>query len=176
MKNKNEILLIAATADHALLIDLRSQKAFKVPKPFPGTNAVAVSNVRPDVHGNVGFMVRNTIDKKEITEVIVHFKNESCFLGDSLDIVFFKCKHFSLFIRIWPIALSVINAGPAGQFEFPIVSAPHFTAITSARRSRTHPGPCSCHYNGCGLMIFSYTFHTPTTAPNRFNKPMKINN
>lgn len=80
MKNANEIILISKNADHALLIDLKKQVAYKVAKPFPGTNAVAVSDDRPNAHGNLGFMTKNGKDKKDITEIIVHFQNDSCFL------------------------------------------------------------------------------------------------
>jgi hypothetical protein len=77
---KDEIILISRTADHALLVNLKEQKAFKISKPIWGTNAVTVSDERPITSGNVGFMVRNHPQKKNLTEIIVHFKEGSCFL------------------------------------------------------------------------------------------------
>jgi hypothetical protein len=80
VKNHDEIILISRSADHALIVDLKNQKAYKVQKPLLGTTSVIVSNVRPSVSGNVGFMVRRNGRHKEETEIIVYFHGESCFL------------------------------------------------------------------------------------------------
>ncbi len=80
MSNAEEVILIAKSADHALLVNLKSKKAYKVSKPLLGSNAVNVSNDRPAVSGNIGFMSRNVPGKKGLTEIIVHFQDESCFL------------------------------------------------------------------------------------------------
>jgi hypothetical protein len=79
-KSPDEVILIARNADHALLVDFKSQKAYKVTKPLLGSNAVIVSNERPAVSGNIGFLGRNVNGKKGLTEIIVHFQGESCFL------------------------------------------------------------------------------------------------
>lgn len=80
MRNSNEVILIAKNADHALIVNFRSKKAYKVAKPLLGTNAVNVSNERPAVSGSIGFAVRDLPGKKGLTEIIVHFNGESCFL------------------------------------------------------------------------------------------------
>lgn len=79
-KSTEEVILIARNADHALLVDFKTQKAYKVTKPLLGSNAVIVSNERPAVSGNIGFLGRNVNGKKGLTEIIVHFQGESCFL------------------------------------------------------------------------------------------------
>ena len=80
MRVFDEVILIAKNADHALIVNMKSKKAYKVPKPLLGANAVNVSNERPAVSGNIGFMSRNVPGKKSLTEIIVHFEGESCFL------------------------------------------------------------------------------------------------
>lgn len=80
VKNHSEIILLSRNADHALIVDLSKQKAYKVQKPLLGTTSVAVSDERPSVTGNVGFMVRNHGKHREETEIIVYFKDETCFL------------------------------------------------------------------------------------------------
>jgi len=47
MKDKNEVILISQQADHALIVNFKEQKAYKVSKPLLGTNAVNVPNDRP---------------------------------------------------------------------------------------------------------------------------------
>ena len=83
MKNRDEVILISKTANHALIANFKDQKVFKVTKPLLGTNAVYVPDERPEHSGNLGFLVRKDKDKKEIIEIIVYFKNESCFLCGS---------------------------------------------------------------------------------------------
>ena len=80
MKNKDEVILIARNADHSLLVNFKTSKAYKMAKPLLGSNAVTVSDVRPASSGNIGFMARNVQGKKGLTEIIVHFQGESCFL------------------------------------------------------------------------------------------------
>ena len=80
MKNSDEVILIASNADHALLVNFKNQKAYKVTKPLLGSNAVSVSDERPAVSGNIGFLGRTVQGKKGLMEIIVHFQGESCFL------------------------------------------------------------------------------------------------
>ena len=80
MKSSDEVILISQNADHALLVDFKNQKAYKMTKPLLGSNAVTVSDERPAVSGNIGFLGRNVQGKKGLTEIIVHFNGESCFL------------------------------------------------------------------------------------------------
>jgi hypothetical protein len=80
MKNKDEVILISRNADHSLLVNFKTSKAYKMAKPLLGSNAVTVSDVRPASSGNIGFMARNVQGKKGLTEIIVHFQGESCFL------------------------------------------------------------------------------------------------
>lgn len=83
MKNPDEVILINLKADHALIVNLHEQKAFKVSKPLLGTNAVNVSDYRPEQSGNVGFQGRKVPGKKDVVEIIVYFKNGTCFLCGS---------------------------------------------------------------------------------------------
>ena len=83
MRLKDEVILISKTANHALIVDMKTKKAYKVPKPILGENAVNVSNERPDQSGNVGFHVRTDKNKVQLTEIIVYFQDDSCFLCGS---------------------------------------------------------------------------------------------
>ena len=83
MKNPNEVILINLKADHALIVNLSEHKAYKVTKPLLGTNAVTVPDYRPEQSGNVGFQGRKIPGKKDLVEIIVYFKNGSCFLCGS---------------------------------------------------------------------------------------------
>ncbi|MDH7514302.1 MAG: hypothetical protein QHI48_00300 [Bacteroidota bacterium] len=80
MKNADEVILISKMADHALLVNFRTHKAYKVPKPLLGVNTVTVSDERPAVSGHIGFAVHNVPGKKGLVEIIVHFEGENCFL------------------------------------------------------------------------------------------------
>jgi hypothetical protein len=80
MEIRDEVILISKTANHALIVNMRTKKAYKVPKPILGENAVNVSNQRPDHSGNVGFNVRSDKNRVRLTEIIVYFQDDSCFL------------------------------------------------------------------------------------------------
>jgi hypothetical protein len=80
MKDPDEVIIISVNANHALIVNARTKKAYKVPKPILGENAVNVSNERPAQYGNAGFHMRTDKNKVQITEIIVYFKDDSCFL------------------------------------------------------------------------------------------------
>jgi hypothetical protein len=80
IRNHQEVILISRQADHALIVNFGRQKAYKVRKPLLGTTSVNVADERPANTGNVGFMVRRDGKRKEATEIIVYFKDETCFL------------------------------------------------------------------------------------------------
>ena len=80
MRIRDEVILISKTANHALIVDLKTKKAYKVPKPILGENAVNVSNERPEQSGNVGFQVRSDKKRAQLTEIIVNFQDGGCFL------------------------------------------------------------------------------------------------
>jgi hypothetical protein len=80
MRTKDEVILISKAANHALIVDMKSKKAYKVPKPILGENAVNVSNDRPAQSGNVGFHVKSDKGRAQLTEIIVYFPEGDCFL------------------------------------------------------------------------------------------------
>ena len=80
MRMKEEVILISPTANHALIVNLKEQKAYKVSKPILGENAVNVPDFRPEQNGNVSFHVLTEKNNVTLTEIVVDFGDDGCFL------------------------------------------------------------------------------------------------